>query len=154
MDVFAEFASTLAGDGEEECLNQLLEYLSTKRRKAAGKLRDAIAKQRETVDRRLERYSCLVQEELSGSKDDPLIRQQWQSMALVAASQLSDELSAWPRLTVANMHSFRLKVKELRYILQLVDQSNMVEMFSRPCTRGSGSRTPDARYYIRSGQLR
>jgi CHAD domain-containing protein len=53
VDVFSEFASALAVDGEEEYLNQLLEYLRTKRWKAAGKLSDAIARQRETVDRRL-----------------------------------------------------------------------------------------------------
>jgi CHAD domain-containing protein len=37
---------------------------------------------------------------------------------------LEDELGNWPRLTAQNLHPFRLKVKELRYILQLDEKGD------------------------------
>ena len=42
------------------------------------------------------------------------------------------ELSNWPRLNEDNLHSFRLKVKELRSVLQLLADGDMKIMAARP----------------------
>jgi len=44
---------------------------------------------------------------------------EWPIDAMSLALQLSNELASWPRLDAGNFHPFRLKVKELRYALQL-----------------------------------
>jgi CHAD domain-containing protein len=36
-----------------------------------------------------------------------------------------DELSRWPALNAENLHPFRIKIKELRYILQLVQDADL-----------------------------
>ncbi len=37
-----------------------------------------------------------------------------------AAQTLAEELDNWPRLQAANLHEFRIRAKELRYMLQLL----------------------------------
>lgn len=37
---------------------------------------------------------------------------------------MSGELARWPRLSPDNLHRFRLKVKEMRYVLQLSGQDD------------------------------
>src|SRR5262249_7589657 len=44
--------------------------------------------------------------------------------AAATALQLSSELRSWPALNRSNLHPFRLKVKELRYVLQLSGQDD------------------------------
>jgi CHAD domain-containing protein len=46
------------------------------------------------------------------------------SNSMSVSFQLEAELANWPKLTEKNIHPFRLKVKELRYILQLAKGSN------------------------------
>ena len=44
--------------------------------------------------------------------------------SIVQRPTLSARLGEWPPLNAENIHAFRLKVKELRYILQLSDDAN------------------------------
>jgi CHAD domain-containing protein len=44
---------------------------------------------------------------------------------MAVSLQLEMELAAWPKLNAGNIHPFRLKVKELRYILQLARDSDL-----------------------------
>lgn len=124
MDVLADYVSGLEGggegDGEDECVVQLIGYLGKERLKAARKLRGSIMEHRKAARDRLKRCSSLL---LHSSEEEDLERQ-WQSNPMVVAVQLFVEVSDWPRLTRANMHSYRLKVKELYYILQMVEGSN------------------------------
>lgn len=120
MDVLTGFASGLPADGQDPnhgpCLTQLLQHLQEKRQKSALKLHARIAKHSKAVSHRLKQCSS----RLSGNSD-PSEAQRLQSNATAFALQLSSELAAWPRLTVANMHPYRLKVKELRYTLQMAE---------------------------------
>ena len=118
MDVLTAFASDLDIDGHsphrDACLAQLLDHLHQKRQKSALKLRACIAKHGKALRQRLKQCSA----RLPGEAADV---EQLQSNATAFASQLCSELAAWPRLTLANMHPYRLKVKALRYTLQMAE---------------------------------
>jgi CHAD domain-containing protein len=120
MDVLTGFASGLPVDGKDPdhgaCLAQLLQHLQEKRQKSALKLHARIAKHSKQVSHLLKQCSSRLRD-----KSDPADAQRLQSNATAFALQLCGELTAWPRLTVANMHPFRLKVKELRYTLQMAE---------------------------------
>jgi CHAD domain-containing protein len=120
MDVLTAFASNLPADGQDPnhgaCLAQLLQHLQEKRQQSALKLHARIAKHSKAVSHLLKQCSS----RLPGSRD-PTDTQRLQSNATAFALQLWGELAAWPRLTVANMHPYRLKLKELRYTLQMAE---------------------------------
>lgn len=120
MDVLTAFASGLDIDGygvhHDPCLTQLLDHLHQKRQKSALKLHARIAKHGKPVRQNLKEYSSRLRSN-SEAKDV----QRLQVNATAFASQLCSELAAWPRLTVANMHAYRLKMKELRYTLQMTE---------------------------------
>jgi CHAD domain-containing protein len=116
MDVLAAFASGVAIVGHDPCLAQLLEHLHEKRQKSAVKLRACIAKHGKAARRGLKQCSARLQ-----SNSEATDVQRLQSNATSFASQLCGELAAWTHLTVANMHEYRLKLKELRYTLQMAE---------------------------------
>jgi CHAD domain-containing protein len=116
MDVLIAFTSGLTVDPHDPCLTRLLSHLSEKRHTAALKLHAAIAKHANTSRHSLKRCSTSL---LHGMTEPD--RQQWQSDASAFALQLSGDLAAWPRPMPANLHEFRLKLKELRYTLQLAE---------------------------------
>lgn len=117
LDVFIRFAAKLATPGQEDSLVQLLDHLGAKRQKADRKLHRAISDSGKSAKRQLKKCSSLFQPDGESPAE--------QQLKLVsAASELSTELVSWPRLSRANLHTYRLKVKELRYTLQLIDGSN------------------------------
>jgi CHAD domain-containing protein len=118
MDVLTGFAATLAND-DQECLTQLLEHLGAKRLQSARRLRETVVQKRKKARRRLRRYSGLVTRTTSrrSASNNPA----WPVDATAIALQLSSQLTAWPRLNSSNLHPYRLKVKELRYVLQLAE---------------------------------
>ena len=122
MDVLTGFASTLVMKGtEEQCVVQLLEHLGAQRARSAGKLANAIDEHRSQARRRLKDYSMLIEGSFVSSKDQTPEKGDWPATATAAALQLSRELAAWPSLRTDNLHPYRLKIKQLRYILQLRD---------------------------------
>jgi CHAD domain-containing protein len=116
MDVLIAFTSGLAVDPHDPCLTQLISHLGEKRHAAALKLHAAIAKHASAGRRSLKRCSTSLQNSMTEPDS-----QQWQSDAAAFALQLSGELATWPRLMPSNMHEFRLKIKELRYTLELAE---------------------------------
>jgi CHAD domain-containing protein len=118
MDVLTGFAATLANDGEE-CLTQLLEHLGAKRLQFARRLRDTVVQKRKKARRRLHRYSGVIARNITASRKSSSNNLGWPADATAIALQLSSELAAWPRLNSSNLHPYRLKIKELRNVLQL-----------------------------------
>jgi CHAD domain-containing protein len=116
MDVLLAFTSGLAVDPHDPCLAQLVESLQEKRHKAALKLHSSIAKHADAGRHDLTKCSAYLQDHVT-----ELDIQRWQTDAAAFALQLSGELAAWPHLTPAYLHAFRLKTKELRYTLQLAE---------------------------------
>lgn len=123
MDVLTGFASTLSNEGQDECLIQLLTYLGALREKSAGKLSNMVARKRKKARRDLEDYSALISKHFRDPKQTTPQGEEWKRDAVTTALQLSGELASWPRLDVKNLHSFRLKVKQLGYTLKLADDS-------------------------------
>jgi len=118
-DVLIGFAATLSSSGEEECLIRLLEHLGRVRDKSVRKLRDTFSAHRKEARALLRQCADSVGGQLAVSRRDDAAARERSAESTAAAITLWSEFSEWPRLTDANLHSFRLKVKELRYILQL-----------------------------------
>jgi CHAD domain-containing protein len=114
MDVLMRNVLTLSNDHGSEALVRLLEHLAKVRIKSVRKLRAVIRAQESDARRLLKKSSRLMRKKL---------KKESTSMDGVAAPQiLITELSHWPELNAENLHLFRIRIKELRYMLQLNPQ--------------------------------
>jgi CHAD domain-containing protein len=114
MDVLTAKARTLARRGREASLALLLEDLHARRKEGSRTLAEAVKKDGKDVRVRLEQFSRLLDKRFEGGEGS-------QKHSTDAAAGLLDELSCWPEFSAENLHDFRIKVKELRYLLQLTD---------------------------------
>jgi CHAD domain-containing protein len=96
---------------------ELLTQLGARRAKAAAELHTVIFAHQEQARYLLKRCSRGIQDRIDAAAEEPPPR----LFANVTAQslRLTGELEAWPTLTAKNLHPYRLKVKELRYVLQL-----------------------------------
>jgi CHAD domain-containing protein len=117
MDVLTGFSSKLSGDGDEQCLVKLLEHLGQERGRAASKLQKKIAKHRKAASRSLKKCASFI--ERNFDKQNSAKLKEWPMDATSEALRITGELSNWPKLSSENLHPFRLKVKEMQYVLQL-----------------------------------
>lgn len=125
MDVLMEFACSLSGERDQECHVQLLEHLGHSRFQAARKLHKVAVLRRRAATQSLKRCASSIKRNFNGAKD----QKEWPADAAAAALELSAEVANWPKLNGKNLHPFRLKLKELRYVLQLSGQdSELVDM--------------------------
>lgn len=128
MDVLTGFASTLPHEADNECLVRLLEHLGQERFRDARKLYRTATKREPLARKSLKRCSSMIERNL-GQKKNRGSANTWPLDAAAAAMQISGELTAWPKLTTQNLHPFRLKVKELRNVLQLSGgKDDLIEM--------------------------
>lgn len=122
MDVLAAKARALPREpgqnSHQEALARLVEHLESSRKESAAELVTAFGRQRKTARQNLKLYAKQLE---CGKDSDSLAREQ---QIQAAAAQLAAELSRWPALSARNLHSFRLNVKELRSILQLLSNSD------------------------------
>lgn len=105
-----------------DSLTRLVAHLGTERRKCAGDLLHTVDRQRQPARRSLKKYVKLVESVASGTKPAQIqIARTLESPdgSGSPAASLMTELRKWPQLSQKNIHAFRLKVKELRYVLQL-----------------------------------
>lgn len=122
MDVLTGFSATLSSSRDAQCLVTLLEHLGEERARAASKLQNAVAKRRKTASKRLKACASLIEKNFANGTAKA--QREWAEDAVAAALRMSGELTRWPRLSTANLHPFRLKVKEIRYVLQLSGQDD------------------------------
>ncbi|HUA92144.1 MAG TPA: CHAD domain-containing protein [Terracidiphilus sp.] len=122
MDVLTGNVLSLPQDGYRESLLRLVERLGIERQKSAGDLVDAVDQQRKAARRILKQYAKLVRSALADQGPGPSDTAQAHSVLHIRAviQDRVHELSQGPTLTAHNLHPFRLKVKELRSILQLL----------------------------------
>lgn len=116
MDVLVGDALTLSGDHPGEGLVRLVEHLSKMRVKSARKLHDIVRRRRQQAGERLKQTSKLIKRKL---KDDSS-----EVNGEAAPQILITELRHWPALDANNLHEFRIRIKELRYMLQLGDEAD------------------------------
>jgi CHAD domain-containing protein len=125
MDVLRDYASDVHVDGEADCLVQLLEHLGASRDKEVKKLRAVVATHAPALRRRQKTSSRHIKkllrqaDKIGFGSSPPATRD-----AMASAIQLSSELVAPKRLDRKNLHPYRLKLKELRYVLQLASDSD------------------------------
>jgi CHAD domain-containing protein len=117
MDVLTRFASLPKLHDEEDCSIQLLEHLGAERERQARKLTNYVQDQYPKMQRRLKKCAALLDKTLHGEPNSRSKR--WAGRGTAFALQLEAELRDWPALNRTNLHPFRLKVKRLRYVLQM-----------------------------------
>jgi CHAD domain-containing protein len=122
MDVLTGFSATLSRNGDDQCLVKLLEYLGQRRGRHANKLRKTVAKHTRAASRSLKDCVSLIEKNFDKKRSTKL--KEWPIDATANALRISGELSTWPTLSSQNLHPFRLKVKEMRYVLQLSGEDN------------------------------
>ena len=121
MDVLMGFASSLRPQGDEECLLQLLEYIGAERYRQARKLHRVVLRHGTQARPRLKRSAIYLGKVFHKLDKQWKGADVWSVEAMSLALLLARKLGQWPQLNAANLHAFRLKVKELRYVLQLAD---------------------------------
>ena len=125
LDVLTSDLAALHVKGETNCLIQLFEYLGAQRYKHAARLVRSLRQNRGVIRRRLKRTSNRI-ERLLGKNDRGFSQSEALGTTMASAMELSSELATPTHLNRGNLHEFRLKVKELRYVLQLSDNADHV----------------------------
>ena len=116
MDVLSGYIKNLNVDGEQDCITQLTEHLGAQRYKFARKLTKEVKRRRPQLNSRLKKTTRKLRNAFDPKTDGKL-----SELSREAASdvlRLSAELRQPTRLNKNNLHPYRLKVKELRYVLQ------------------------------------
>jgi CHAD domain-containing protein len=119
MDVLLADARKLARYSHGESLKHLVAHLQTARQQNAEELQHALHHRRKAVLEDLKEYAkfvALVAKHLQRS-DDQGSRAQEEIHS--SAMNVMRELGDWKPLDAENLHGFRLKVKQLRYTMQL-----------------------------------
>jgi CHAD domain-containing protein len=112
MDVLIGKLLTLPDVDSADARLRLVEHLSELRQKSTKKLHRVVADRRKEACKHLRRSSKLVKDRLKEDKPREL-------NGATAPEILVTELSHWPKLDSGNLHEFRIRIKELRYMLQL-----------------------------------
>jgi CHAD domain-containing protein len=116
MDVLIGDVLTLADSHRSEGMVRLVEHLARMRVKHARKLQDVVEQQRAEARKQLKESSKMLKK---------AVKMDWGDRSGEAAPQiLISELGRWPDLNAANLHMFRIRIKELRYMLQLSNEAN------------------------------
>jgi CHAD domain-containing protein len=116
MDVMVGFAATLRQDRDDPAVVTLLEFLAAQRTRAAARLLRVIAvRERKTLKHLKDcvRLTRQQQQAQAGNGGPSFVK------PAARALHLQAELAAPPTLNSANLHAFRLTVKELRFVLQM-----------------------------------
>lgn len=132
LDVFVGFGLETAMGESDPCAVRLVETLSAKRVKLASALFEVVGERRGRTRRLLKRCRNGIEENdgASGSREDAAMP----LTAMSTALGLATELREWPKLMRGNLHLYRLKVKELRYVLELAKGSGGEAEFVRALT--------------------
>lgn len=116
MDVLIADVLTLADSHRSEGMVRLVEHLARRRVKHARKLHHIVERQRPEARRQLKQSSKMLKK---------AVKKDWGDRSGEAAPQiLISELTHWPDLNAGNLHMFRIRIKELRYMLELSDEAD------------------------------
>jgi CHAD domain-containing protein len=114
VDVFIAHLYSLTNDPAGEGLVRLTEHLAGLREKHARRLNQVMDRRQKVARRRIQQYvRRLEQAEMP-----------YGSVSPAAAQVLAAELVHWPKLHANNLHEFRIRAKELRYMLQMIQGAN------------------------------
>lgn len=116
MDVLMAHVCSAKVNGEQDCEVQLLEHLGTQRRKQAKKLHSTMLKEAGVLKKALRQEAAELENLLQDGKPSEAAAD-----SMARAVELTTELSGPRWLNRSNLHPYRLKVKELRYVLQMAE---------------------------------
>jgi CHAD domain-containing protein len=120
VDVMTEIALKLTEPSGRDSLARLVKYLGSTREKNAVELLDAVERRRKAARRRLKQFA----KRMESAQDSRHRAVEIDGGVHTAAHKLRSELSKWPELNADNIHRFRIKIKELRSLLQLERDSD------------------------------
>jgi CHAD domain-containing protein len=128
MDVLTDYLAGVSCHKEEtKCSAQLLEYLGAQRQKYAAKF-DSVRKQYASeLDKRLKRTSRKIEGVLPADGKAGPAGSEVSAGVTASALKLLARLTQPPRLGKTNLHPYRVKVKELRNVLQMAEDSDHQE---------------------------
>jgi CHAD domain-containing protein len=119
MDVLTDYAMSISPeDSERECLVELLEYLGTKRAKHTKRLRKTSQTVGPNLRSDLQKFAEKMDEEASDRNGNAAQGVESDGKPNMTLESLLADLHRPAHLTRSNLHPYRLKVKELRYVLQ------------------------------------
>lgn len=124
MDVLTDYVAGLKANGEDDCRVRLIEHLGAVRKSDARKLHRAITSHGSSARSGLKSASARLEKILcaDGYKKncDPI---EAPAQAIASALKLESKLFEPSRLSRNNLHSYRLRVKELHNVLRTSENS-------------------------------
>lgn len=130
MDVLTDFAASLDSNSDGDCRLQLMEHVAGRRTKAANKLIKKVSANEKQARASLKQSAKFAEDGLDAARSknakekDRRKTREKSAHSMASSLQIEQELRDWPKLNESNIHPFRLKVKELRYVLQLGTDSD------------------------------
>jgi CHAD domain-containing protein len=124
MDVLTSYATNLRHPHEEEerdCSVRLLEHLGAERHKYARKFHAVTQQSAAKLNKGLKRISNKVDKVLPAKNSAVSSKNAATSDVAAEALKLVSELASASRVGKSNLHSYRLKVKELQTLLKMAD---------------------------------
>jgi CHAD domain-containing protein len=112
MDVMLGNVLRLTKTDRSTAVVRLVTHLAEVREKRTRHLHNIIAKQGKKARVLLKRYARLIEKQANSTR--PAF-----TGSAAAAQAVIVELDSWPTLDSQNLHAFRIRVKNLRYLLQL-----------------------------------
>jgi CHAD domain-containing protein len=117
MDVLTAKAADVTLDDERNCQIQLLHFLGNERRRATRKLQKCLKRGGKEIRTGLQRGERGARHVLKSSGDE-------EQNAAARALELSGQLRTFATMNRDNLHEFRKKAKQLRYVLQMADPAD------------------------------
>ncbi len=126
MDVLISLARKLRRYCADESLARLLDHLETARQNHAVELARVLHHRHHAVLKELKEYSKLVSAALKREKSNRFSTDPNQNQENIrgAAMHVVRELENWKHFDAENLHEFRLRLKHLRYTLQLDENAD------------------------------
>ncbi len=118
VDVLTAMARALC-ERQGDSADRLLLHLADLRRQRAQMLLDTIARRRKDARRGLSRFSRQMGKRPGGKCSSAAAEAIRVCTVGDRPLRLIAELQGWPEFNAENLHSFRIRIKELRYVLQL-----------------------------------
>ncbi|MDR5726109.1 MAG: CHAD domain-containing protein [Terriglobia bacterium] len=115
LDVLTGYVAGVRMEEEDDCLVQLLEYLGAEHAQRTKSLHSFAVQHGPSLRRRLKHTAAYLKMlSVDGVPDIATLGD-----AMLSELRLRREVAAPVRLNRENLHPYRLKVKELRYVLQM-----------------------------------
>ncbi len=128
MDVLTDYVAKMAQpESERECAVRLLEYLGAQRKKQVKKFQSARKQYISKLRRRLQRTQRKIENTLPPNGNGQLKGEPVPAKVAASAFVMLSKLREPLKLGRTNLHPYRLKVKELRNLLQMAEGADHEE---------------------------